>query len=77
MTDEELMSGFNQHMQSNGMLADGPKEYSENFGKRWLVTEYEAGDVVLHTPYTVRGHDRWEFVSRANSVIDTRINYEL
>lgn len=38
---------------SNGLLADGPKEYAETFGKRWLVTDYEAGDVVLHTPYTV------------------------
>lgn len=40
-------------MMSNGLLADGPREYSDAFGRRWLVTNYEAGDVVLHTPYTV------------------------
>jgi len=38
---------------STGLLADGAKEYAERFGKRWLVTNYEAGDVVFHTPYTV------------------------
>lgn len=40
-------------MNSTGLLADGPREYSETFGRRWLVTDYEAGDVVLHTPYTI------------------------
>ena len=40
-------------MLSTGLLADGPREYSETFSRRWLVTAYEAGDVVLHTPYTV------------------------
>jgi len=40
-------------MLSTGLLADGPREYSETFGRRWLVTNYEAGDVVLHTPYTI------------------------
>jgi len=41
-------------MLSTGLLADGPREYSDTFGRRWLVTSYEAGDVVLHTPFTVR-----------------------
>lgn len=40
-------------MLSTGLLADGPREYSDSFNRRWLVTKYEAGDVVLHTPYTV------------------------
>lgn len=54
MTDEEAKYAFNRNMLSTGLLADGPREYSETFGRRWLVTSYEAGDVVLHTPYTVR-----------------------
>jgi phytanoyl-CoA hydroxylase len=40
-------------MLSTGLLADGPREYSDTFDRRWLVTNYEAGDVVLHTPYTI------------------------
>lgn len=54
LTDEEAKNAFNQNMLSTGLLADGPREYSETFKRRWLVTSYEAGDVVLHTPYTVR-----------------------
>ena len=36
-----------------GLLADGAREYSEKFNRRWLVTSYEAGDVVLHNPFAV------------------------
>jgi phytanoyl-CoA hydroxylase len=40
-------------MLSTGLLADGAREYSETFERRWLVTSYEAGDVVLHNPFAV------------------------
>lgn len=40
-------------MLSTGLLADGAREYSETFNRRWLVTSYEAGDVVLHNPFAV------------------------
>ena len=53
LTDEQAKYAFNQNMLSTGLLADGPREYSDTFDRRWLVTAYEAGDVVLHTPYTV------------------------
>lgn len=53
LSDEETRNAFNQNMLSTGLLADGPKEYSDTFQRRWLVTEFEAGDVVLHTPFTI------------------------
>ncbi|KAF2121288.1 hypothetical protein BDV96DRAFT_537940 [Lophiotrema nucula] len=53
LSEEETRNAFNQNMLSTGLLADGPKGYSETFGRRWLVTAYEAGDVVFHTPYTI------------------------
>jgi hypothetical protein len=53
LSEEETKNGFNQNMLSTGLLADGPREYADTFDRRWLVTNYEAGDVVLHTPYTV------------------------
>lgn len=58
LTEEEAKDAFNKNMMSGGLLADGPKEFAEDRGLRWLVTEYEAGDVVLHTPYTVRSESR-------------------
>jgi phytanoyl-CoA hydroxylase len=57
MSEEETKYAFNQNMLSTGLLADGPREYSETFQRKWLVTAYQAGDVVLHTPYSVRNPD--------------------
>jgi hypothetical protein len=53
MSDEESKNAFNQNMLSTGLLADGPCQYSDTFSRRWLVTSYDAGDVVLHNPYAV------------------------
>ncbi|KAL7777177.1 hypothetical protein CFE70_007600 [Pyrenophora teres f. teres 0-1] len=53
LSEEEAKNAFNQNMLSTGLLADGPREYADTFGRRWLVTRYEAGDVVLHNPYAI------------------------
>lgn len=53
LSDEEAKNAFNKNMMSTGLLDDGPKEYAERFGRRWLVTAYEAGDVVLHNPFAI------------------------
>ncbi|KAI1100035.1 hypothetical protein F4804DRAFT_320129 [Jackrogersella minutella] len=53
LTEEEAKDAFNQNMMSGGLLADGPKEFAEAHARRWLVTDYAAGDVVLHLPYTI------------------------
>lgn len=53
LSEEEAKSAFNQNMMSTGLLSEGPKEFAERFGRRWLVAEYEAGDVVLHNPFAI------------------------
>ncbi|KAJ4389805.1 hypothetical protein N0V93_007277 [Gnomoniopsis smithogilvyi] len=53
MSNEEMFYAFNQHMLSTGMLTDCPGEFGRKQGKRWLVTAYEAGDVVLHKAHAV------------------------
>lgn len=53
LSEDEAKDAFNKNMMSGGLLADGPKEFGAAHGRRWLVTEYEAGDVVFHTPYTI------------------------
>ncbi|KAL1607555.1 hypothetical protein SLS59_002523 [Nothophoma quercina] len=37
LTDEQAKYAFNQNMLSTGLLADGAKEYSETFNRRWLI----------------------------------------
>ncbi|KAF4944951.1 hypothetical protein FSARC_14540 [Fusarium sarcochroum] len=53
MTEEEMKFAFNKNMMSTGFLCEGPGEFSSRHGKKWLVTAYEAGDVVLHKPHQI------------------------
>ncbi|KAJ9273126.1 hypothetical protein DTO212C5_711 [Paecilomyces variotii] len=53
LTDEEARSGFNQNMMSTGMLSEYPKEFAREHNRRWLVSAYEAGDVVLHKAHAI------------------------
>lgn len=54
MSDEEMRNAFNSNMMSTGFLCDGPLESGRKYGRRWLATAYEAGDVVLHKSHAVR-----------------------
>lgn len=54
LTAEESQSAFNQNMMSTGLLSESPAEFGRLYNRCWLLTDYEAGDVVLHSPYTVR-----------------------
>lgn len=54
MSEEEMKYAFNKNMMGTGFLCDGPADFGRRYGRRWLVTEYEAGDVVLHKPHMVR-----------------------
>jgi phytanoyl-CoA hydroxylase len=38
---------------STGLLSENPAEFARQNNRRWLVTEYEAGDIVLHKPHAV------------------------
>ena len=60
LTPEERVSAFNRNMTSNGILSTDPMVFQqdhEHLAKkksfRWLVANYEAGDVVFHLPYSV------------------------
>lgn len=53
MTDEEARSAFNSNMMATGLLSEFPAEFARDHGRRWLVSAYEAGDVVFHKPHMV------------------------
>lgn len=40
-------------MMAGGVLTQGAKEFAEQHQRRWLVSAYEAGDVVIHNSYMV------------------------
>ncbi|KAH8588134.1 phytanoyl-CoA hydroxylase [Bisporella sp. PMI_857] len=53
MSEEEVKSAYNQNMMSGGLLAEGPAGFAKQHNRRWLLTAYEAGDVVLHNAYAI------------------------
>jgi phytanoyl-CoA hydroxylase len=52
-SETETNNAFNRNMLSNGLLSNDPAEFGRKYGKRWMASDYEAGDVVLHLPYMV------------------------
>ena len=53
MTDEQAKYAFNANMADTGLLDPEPAAYGRRFDRKWLVADYEAGDVVLHTAYMI------------------------
>lgn len=64
-TTEQRLSGFNKNMARDGQLSHNVVDFmqelqngtfgAKNTKKRWLVGNYEAGDVVFHNPYLIHG----------------------
>ncbi|KAI1611211.1 hypothetical protein EDD36DRAFT_467205 [Exophiala viscosa] len=57
---EEKISALNRNMTATGVLSLDPTVFQEDNAHlskrkrfRWLVANYEAGDVVFHLPYTI------------------------
>lgn len=53
MSEEQAKNAYNQNMMGGGLLASGAAEFAKEHGRRWLLTDYEAGDVVFHNSYAV------------------------
>jgi len=57
---------------STGLLDEGPTRFGNEHGRRWLVSEYEAGDVVLHNPYMIHAstvnHDEDQVIRLATDL---------
>ncbi|RWA12869.1 hypothetical protein EKO27_g2238 [Xylaria grammica] len=53
LPDQERLSAFNKNMEKGGWLDKNAGKFGENWSRSWLVGNYEAGDVLFHTPYTV------------------------
>lgn len=62
LSDEESKYAFNNNMMATGFLSDFPAEFARMKNRRWLVSSFEAGDVVLHDPFAIHAstvnHDK-------------------
>ncbi len=50
---EERVSAYNQNMNEGGWVGKDLPAMAERFDTRWLAADYEAGDVVVHSPYMI------------------------
>ena len=53
LSEEQAQNAYNKNMIAAGGLSPNPVEFASQHESKWLVSDFEAGDVVLHTPFTV------------------------
>ncbi|KAJ5107373.1 hypothetical protein N7456_004048 [Penicillium angulare] len=53
LSDEERVSAFNKNMNDGGFLSRDTVGFRRNMRRKWLIAEYEAGDVIFHNPWMV------------------------
>ncbi|KAF2021478.1 hypothetical protein BU24DRAFT_487890 [Aaosphaeria arxii CBS 175.79] len=53
LTEEERVSAFNKNMNDGGFLSRDTVEFGQKVQRKWLITEYETGDVIFHNPFMV------------------------
>ncbi|KAG4424080.1 hypothetical protein IFR04_002776 [Cadophora malorum] len=53
LPEEEIKNAYNQNMMNGGLLSTGPAGFAKEHNSRWLLTAYEAGDIVFHNSYAI------------------------
>jgi ectoine hydroxylase-related dioxygenase (phytanoyl-CoA dioxygenase family) len=53
LSPEERINAYNKNMTDGGYVSKDLPDMAEKFDARWLVADYEAGDVMLHSPYMI------------------------
>lgn len=53
LSPAERISAFNRNMTEGGWVSKDLPDMAERFDTRWLVADYEAGDIVLHSPFMI------------------------
>jgi ectoine hydroxylase-related dioxygenase (phytanoyl-CoA dioxygenase family) len=75
LTPEERISAYNKNMTEGGWVSKDLPDMAERFDTRWLIADYEAGDVVLHSPFMI--HASTTNVDPQNRIrLSTDIRYQ-
>ncbi|GCE16105.1 phytanoyl-CoA dioxygenase family protein [Tengunoibacter tsumagoiensis] len=71
---EERISAYNRNMRT-GWLTDDLPALADRVNTRWLIADYEAGDMVVHSPYMI--HAATTNYDPANNIrLSTDIRYQ-
>lgn len=76
LSAEERISAYNKNMSADGGLTRDLPELADRVNGRWLVADYEAGDMVVHSSYMI--HAAYENRDPSNRLrLSTDIRYQL
>jgi ectoine hydroxylase-related dioxygenase (phytanoyl-CoA dioxygenase family) len=53
LSPQERISAYNKNMTEGGWVGKDLADMAERFDARWLIADYEAGDMVVHSPYMI------------------------
>lgn len=53
LTPAERIDAYNKNMTEGGWVSKDLPDMANRFNARWLAADYEAGDVMLHSPYMI------------------------
>lgn len=53
LSPEERISAYNKNMAEGGWVSKDLPTMADKFDARWLTADYEAGDMVVHSPYMI------------------------
>ncbi|KFX98819.1 hypothetical protein O988_04186 [Pseudogymnoascus sp. VKM F-3808] len=71
-TEKEIKSAYNKNMMAGGLLSTAPAAFAKEYNRRWMVTNYEAGDVVLHSCFMIHAstvnHDPQDIIRLATDL---------
>lgn len=72
---EERVSAYNRNMRT-GWLTNNLTELAQKSNGRWLIADYEAGDMVVHSPYMIHAATQ-NYDPQGRIRLSTDIRYQL
>jgi ectoine hydroxylase-related dioxygenase (phytanoyl-CoA dioxygenase family) len=76
LSPEERLSAYNKNMSETGWLTKDLPALAERIDGRWLMADYEAGDMVVHSAYMIHAATM-NVSSEGRMRLSTDIRYQL
>lgn len=73
---EERISAYNKHMASGGWISKDLPALANLIDGTWLLANYEAGDMVIHSPYMIHA-STVNFDAQKRMRLSTDVRYQL
>ncbi len=75
LSPEERISAYNRNMAEGGWISKDLPAMAERFNSRWLIADFEAGDMMVHSAYMI--HAASDNVDPAGCIrLSTDIRYQ-